>query len=173
MTLALGISTIVIDYVISDLCVEVYGFRTSLKMRRWAMICNVASVLLLNACVSLPPDPQFEIQGEFATIFSMAPLMVLASMVAYMCGTWVNDKVMSVMKVRDGEASLFKRCILSTVFGDVVDTAVFTAIAYGASYTFMSNIENIALTYLFKVLAEVVIFNVFTKRIIGWAKSLG
>lgn len=172
MTLALGILTIVIDYVVSDLCVEVYGFRTSLKMRRWAMICNVASVLLLNACVSLPPDPQFEIQGEFATIFSMAPLMVLASMVAYMCGTWVNDKVMSVMKIRDGETSLFKRCILSTVFGDVVDTAVFTAIAYGASYTFMSNIENIVLTYLFKVLAEVVIFNVFTKRIIGWAKSL-
>lgn len=53
-----------------------------------------------------------------------------------------------------------------------MDTAVFTAIAYGASYTFMSNIENIVLTYLFKVLAEVVIFNVFTKRIIGWAKSL-
>lgn len=58
------------------------------------------------------------------------------------------------------------------VFGDVVDTAVFTAIAYGASYSFISNIENIVLTYLFKVLAEVVIFNVFTKRIIGWAKSL-
>lgn len=94
-------------------------------------------------------------------------------MVAYMCGTWVNDKVMSVMKVRDGETSLFKRCILSTVFGDVVDTAVFTAIAYGASYSFMSNIENVVLTYLFKVLAEVVIFNVITKRVIGWAKSLG
>lgn len=36
----------------------------------------------------------------------------------------------------------------------------------------MSNIENIVLTYIFKVLAEVVIFNVFTKRIIWWAKSL-
>ena len=66
---------------------------------------------------------------------------------------------------------VFKRCILSTVFGDVVDTAGFAAVAYGASYTFMSNIENM-LTYLFKVLAEVVIFNVFAKRTIGWAKSL-
>ena len=45
-------------------------------------------------------------------------------------------------------------------------------IAYGASYTFISNVENIVLTYIFKVLAEVVIFNVLTKRIIGWAKSL-
>jgi uncharacterized PurR-regulated membrane protein YhhQ (DUF165 family) len=98
--------------------------------------------------------------------------MVLASMVAHMCGTWVNDKVMSVLKVRDGETSLFKRCILSTVFGDVVDTAVFTAIAYGASHTFMSNIENIVLTHLSKVLAEVVVFNVTTKRVTGWAKSL-
>lgn len=37
---------------------------------------------------------------------------------------------------------------------------------------FLSNIENIVLTYLFKVIAEVVIFNVFTKRIIWLAKSL-
>ena len=37
---------------------------------------------------------------------------------------------------------------------------------------FLSAIENIVLTYLFKVLAEVVIFNVFTKRIIWCAKSL-
>ena len=112
MTLALGISTIVIDYVVSDLCVEVYGFSTALKMRRWSVICNVGSSLLLTTCVALPPDPQFPIQEEFATIFTMAPLMVIASMVAYMCGTWVNDKVMAAFKDSDGEDGLFKRCIL-------------------------------------------------------------
>lgn len=41
------------------------------------------------------------------------------------------------------------------------------------SHSLMSNVENVVLTYLFKVLAEVVIFNVLTKRVIGWAKTLG
>ena len=33
-------------------------------------------------------------------------------------------------------------------------------------------LSAIVLTHLFNVIAEVVMFNVFTKRIIWWAKSL-
>ena len=172
MTLGGGIATIVIDYVVSDMAAEVFGLKKALAMRRAAMVCNVVSVAILHSVVMLPADPEFAIQGEFATIFTAAPVMVAASMVAYMCGTWVNDRIVQTMHDSDGESGLFKRCILSTVAGGLVDTAVFTVIAYGIDYSWVSNLENMAMTYLLKIAIEVVVFWLVTRRVIAWAKTL-
>ncbi len=172
ITLGGGIATIVIDYVVSDMCAEVFGFKKAIAMRRAAMLCNVASVLILQVVVLLPSDPEFTIQSEYATIFTTAPLMVAASMIAYMAGTYVNDKIMQRLHDQDGEQGLFKRCIASTVFGGLVDTAVFTVIAYGFTYSAISNIENTLLTYMLKIVIEVVLFGLVTKHVIRWAKRL-
>lgn len=172
LTLGGGIVTIVTDYILSDVTAEVFGFRRALSVRRAAMLCNVFSVVVLQCAVWLPADPEFVINDEFSAIFTAAPLMVVASMAAYMCGTYVNDKVVQLMHDRDGERGLFSRCIISTVFGGLVDTAVFTVIAYGLTYSAVSNIENTLLTYALKILVEIVVFHVATKRIIAWAKRL-
>ena len=167
-----GIATIVIDYIVSDMCAEVFGFKKAIAMRRAAMLCNVASVLVLQAVVLLPADPEFAIQGEFSTIFTTAPIMVAASMVAYMVGTYVNDKIMQRLHDQDGDRGLFKRCIASTVFGGFADTAVFTIIAYGFTYSTVSNIENTLLTYVLKIAIEAAVFTLVTKKVIAWAKKL-
>ena len=172
LTLGGGIVTIVTDYILSDVTAEVFGLRKALAVRRAAMLCNVFSVIILQLAVWLPADPEFTINGEFSTIFTAAPLMVVASMAAYMCGTYVNDRVVQAMHDRDGERGLFSRCILSTVFGGLVDTAVFTVIAYGLTYSALSNIENTLLTYALKILVEVAVFHLVTKHIIAWAKKL-
>lgn len=172
LTLGGGIATIVIDYVVSDMCAEVFGFKKAIAMRRAAMLCNVTSVLILQIVVLLPSDPEFTIQSEYSTIFTIAPLMVAASMIAYMAGTYVNDKIMQRLHDQDGEQGLFKRCIASTIFGGLVDTVVFTLIAYGFTYSAISNFENTLLTYLLKVFIEVVLFSLVTKRVIRWAKKL-
>lgn len=167
-----GIVTIVTDYILSDLTVEVFGFKKALAVRRASMLLNVFAVVVLQVAVWAPADPEFAANAEFSAIFTAAPLMVVASMVAYMVGTRVNDRVMQVLHDRDGEASLFKRCIVSTVFGGLADTITFTAIAYGSLYSLGSNIENTLLTYGLKLLIEVVVFNLVTKKAISWAKTL-
>lgn len=172
LSLGGGIATIVIDYVVSDICAEVFGLKKALTMRRTAAVCNVVGIIILHAMVFLPADPEFATQDEFATIFTAAPIMVVASIVAYMCGTYVNDKSLQLMHDKDGEQSLFKRCILSTVFGGMVDTVVFNVIAYGGLYSLTSNIENTLLTYVLKIAIEVVVFNLVTKFVIRWAKQL-
>ena len=172
LSLGGGIATIVFDYILSDVCAEVYGFRKALAVRRTAMVLNVAFVLLMQAVVLLPADPEFAIQGEFETIFSSAPQMVAASMCAYMAGTYTNDKLMQRLHDADGESGLFKRCILSTVAGGFVDTLVFTLIGYGFSYSIFSNIENALLTYTLKIAIECAVFFFATRHIIKWAKRL-
>lgn len=167
-----GIVTIVIDYVLSDVTAEVFGLRKALAVRRAAMLCNVFSVLTLQVVVWLPSYGEFAIGNEFSTIFTAAPLMVVASMAAYMCGTYVNDKVMQRMHDRHGESSLFARCIASTVLGGLVDTVVYTVVAYGLTYSAVANFENAILTYVLKVLVEVVVFHAVTKHVIAWAKRL-
>lgn len=172
ISLGLGVSTIVVDYIVSDVCVEVFGFKKALSMRRWAMICNVASALILSASVAMPAAREFELQDAFASVLLQSPRMVVASMAAYMCGTWVNNKVMDVCKRADGEEGLFKRCILSSVAGDLVDGVVCCALMYGFTYSLAANIGNVLLSFAIKIAMEVVVFHVATKRVIKWAKGL-
>ncbi len=172
LTLGGGIITIVIDYVVSDLVAEVYGLKKALHMRLMAIFANVLSVALLATVVWLPAADGFTMQSEFASIFSLSPLMLSASMLAFFCGTRVNDWLMSRWHEMNGKRGLFRRCILSTVAGGIVDTVVFTLVAYGLTYSWMDNLENIILTYGLKILVEVIVFPIITVHAIGWAKKL-
>ena len=172
LTLGGGIVTIVIDYVVSDLVAEVYGLSKALHMRLMAIFGNVLSVALLATVVWLPSADGFTMQNEFASIFSLSPLMLLASMLAFFCGTRVNDWLMSIWHEKNGEKGLFQRCILSTVAGGIVDTVVFTLVAYGLSYSWVDNMENILLTYGLKILVETTVFPIITVHAISWAKKL-
>lgn len=172
MALAGGISTIVIDYVCSDVAVEIFGFKTAIRMRRAAMILNVAAFALLNATVYIAPHGEFTLQSEYASIFTAAPIMVVASAVAYMAGTWVNDKMMQIMKEKDGEKGLFKRCLSSTIVGDAIDAVLFTVIAYGGFYSLFASIETTLLTFVLKIAVETVTYALITRHVIKWAKTL-
>lgn len=157
---------------VSDLVAEVYGLKKALHMRLMAIFGNVLSFVLLAIVVWLPPADGFTMQEEFAAIFSLSPLMLFASMVAFFCGTRVNDWLMSHWHEKNGEHGLFRRCILSTIAGGVVDTVVFTLVAYGLSYSWMDNLENILLTYALKILIEAIVFPIVTTHAIKWAKKL-
>lgn len=172
LTLGAGIITIVVDYVASDMAAEVYGFKKALRLRLLAMACNIYAVLLLGIVAAVPAAPEFTLETSFDSIFTLAPWMVVASMVAFFFGTLTNDWIMSRMHDRMGERGLFTRCILSTIAGGLVDTVVVTILMYGFSYSIIANLQNIILTYLLKIIVECIVFPLITRHVITWAKTL-
>lgn len=172
LTLGGGVITIVADYVASDMAAEVYGFKKALRMRLLAMAGNIYSALLLALVVVLPSADEFTLQKEFSTIFSLAPWMLFASMCAFFFGTLTNDWIMAKLHEKMGETGLFTRCIVSTIFGGLVDTIVVTLLMYGFSYSIMANMQNIVLTYILKLAVECVVFPLITRNVIKWAKTL-
>ena len=62
------------------------------------------------------------------------PRIVLASIVAYFAGEYVNSVVLSRMKVLTRGRHLWARTIGSTLAGQFLDTALFVGIAFGGLY---------------------------------------
>ena len=64
--------------------------------------------------------------GDFA-ILSNAPYLLLASFVSFYLSDLVNDEIFKRLKEKDGDSNgkLVKRCVISTLFGQIVDASIF------------------------------------------------
>lgn len=125
-----GALTFPITYVISDILSEVYGYKWSRRVAWMSAAINIIFVTFVFIATSIPAPEWFN-----ATPFSLALKssfrIVIASVVSYVIGDWVNDIIFEKMKEKNPSQSHFKvRAILSSVGGSLVDTTAFVMIAF-------------------------------------------
>lgn len=128
-----GILFFPVSYVLGDILTEVYGYA---RARRciWA---GFAAMLFMAGMswvvVALPPAQGWMGQAAYESVFGQVPRIVLASMVAFWAGEFVNSVVLARMKVWTEGRHLWTRTIGSTVAGQGVDSLIFYPLAfYGA-----------------------------------------
>ncbi len=80
--------------------------------------------------VSLPPAPGWTGQSAYESVFGQVPRIVLASIVAFWAGEFVNSFVLARMKVLTAGRHLWARTIGSTIFGQGVDSLIFYPLAF-------------------------------------------
>lgn len=117
-------------YILGDVITEVYGFRKMRFLIWLGFACNLLVAALCALAVALPAHPDFTYQESFATVFSIAPRIFLASIAAYLCGEFSNAALMVRIKTWTQGRWLWLRTIGSSVIGDGLDTAVFSMIAF-------------------------------------------
>lgn len=69
-------------------------------------------------------------QAAFETVFGSTARILFASFVAMVCGSMVNAYVMSKMKLGQNGRHFSVRAVVSTLFGETVDSCVFFPIAF-------------------------------------------
>ena len=79
--------------------------------------------------VELPVESGHEAQRS-AVVFGQVPRIVLASVLAFWAGEFVNSYVMARMKVWTGGKHLWTRTIGSTILGEGVDSLIFYPVAF-------------------------------------------
>ncbi len=144
-----------LTYIYGDIFTEVYGYRAS---RRAIWLGFFASGLLSAlgvAITALPAAPEWHNQQAFATVFSVVPRLVVASLAAYWCGEFTNSFVMAKMKLLTEGRHLWSRTVGSTIAGQLVDTIVVMTLAFGFSINAATVVKLIVDGYLFKVAYEV------------------
>tara|TARA_Y100000815_G_scaffold225873_1_gene213553 strand:- start:2147 stop:2890 length:744 start_codon:yes stop_codon:yes gene_type:complete len=125
-----GILFFPVSYVIGDVLTEVYGYARARRVI-WAGFAAVLFMALMSwVVVQLPPAPDWENQAAYEVIFGQVPRIVLASMVAFWCGEFVNSYVMAKMKVWTKGRHLWMRTIGSTIAGQGVDSLIFYPAAF-------------------------------------------
>jgi hypothetical protein len=171
MTLTGGLLLFPLAYLFGDVLTEVYGYAASRKV-----IWTGFSAMLLMAGMYeivriIEPAPFWEHQKDYENILGKVPRIVLASIVAYFAGEFVNSYVVAKMKLKTKGKGMAIRFVVSTFAGQAVDTVIFVAIAFVGIFSFSALGEIILWGWLFKVVWEIIALPL-TVRVVGWLKKV-
>jgi hypothetical protein len=120
--------------------------------------------------VGLPPAETWDGQSAYESVFGLVPRIVVASMVAFWAGEFVNSIVMAKMKVLTRGKALWSRTIGSTVVGQAADSAIFYPVAFYGIWETSDVITVMFTNWAMKVLWEAVLTPV-TYAVVGWLKA--
>jgi uncharacterized integral membrane protein (TIGR00697 family) len=131
VTFLAGVLFFPISYIFGDILTEVYGYGRDRRVV-WAGFGALAFASIMAAVVvHLPPSEASSAnQAAVEAIFGNTPRIVLASIVAFWCGTFVNSYVLAKMKIWTEGRWLWSRIIGSTLCGELVDSAIFYFVAF-------------------------------------------
>jgi hypothetical protein len=151
-----------ISYIFGDVLTEVYGFRRSRRVIWTGFGCLALTAIVLWLVRLMPGEATWQQQtGQAAYDAILGGLtsggIVLASLVAYLAGEFMNSVVLAKMKVATRGKWLWLRTISSTLVGEGVDSFVFVGIAcltgvFPWSLFWVLSVTN----YIFKTVIEVV-----------------
>ena len=147
-----------VSYILNDCITEVYGYRKS-RFVIWLAFGLSAFVAVMAQLICWLPAPYEEggkpIAESFNKLFSMVPKTTIASLIAFFCGSTINAWVMSRMKVNSGGRAFGLRAILSSVAGEVADSAIFFPVVFWNIMPLPAVLKIAGMQVLAKVLYEV------------------
>lgn len=147
-------------YIFDDVLTEVYGYKRA-RRAIWAGFgAMVLAVIVFTIVRYLPAADFYTDQEAFVKVLGFFPRIVLASLVAYLVGSFINAYVLAKLKVATEGGRLWLRLIGSTLIGELLDTTIFTLIAFGGTLTVRDTINFILFGWIFKTMIEVVMLPV-------------
>ena len=167
-----GVLFFPISYVIGDILTEVYGFANARRCIWVGFAALLFMVLMSVVVVALPPDAGWTGQAAYEQVFGQTPRIVMASIIAFWAGEFVNSFVLARMKIWTHGRMLWTRTIGSTVFGQAFDSALFYPLAFlGADgWTTEKVMLAVGIQWFVKVAWEVLLTPV-TYAVVGWLKK--
>lgn len=169
LNLTAGILVFPVSYVINDCIAEVWGFRKARLIIWCGFLMNFFFVLFGALADWIPGAPYWDNDEGFHRLFGLAPRVALGSFVAFLCGSFLNAYVMSVMKVASGGRHFSSRAIWSTVVGEASDSLLFFPIALGGLVPWSNLWLMMGCEVVLKTLYEVLVLPV-TVRVVDYVK---
>ena len=125
-----GILFFPLGYVIGDILTEVYGYARARRVIWTGFAALIFMAFMSWAVVAMPPADDWGGQASYEAVFGQVPRIVVASIIAFWAGEFVNSYVMAKMKVWTKGKALWSRTIGSTVVGQGVDSMIFYPVAF-------------------------------------------
>ena len=171
ITATAGLIVFPISYIINDCIAEVWGFRKARLIIWSGFASNFLVIAFGQLAVSLPAAPFWEGEAGFNFVFGMAPRIAIASLIAFLAGSFLNAYVMSRMKISSGGKHFSARAILSTLIGESADSLLFFPIAFVGLIPAEELLIMIGTQATLKSLYEVAILPV-TIRVVRYIKKV-
>jgi uncharacterized integral membrane protein (TIGR00697 family) len=166
-----GVLFFPISYIFGDVLTEVYGYARSRRVI-WAGFAGLAfAAFMAWIVVMLPPAPFWKNQGAYEIAFGSTWRIAGASLIAFVCGEFVNSFVLAKMKILTQGRWLWMRTIGSTIFGEGVDSLIFYPLAFlGSGLIPDDRLPQIMLVQFVSKVGVEVAFTPLTYVVVGWLK---
>lgn len=125
-----GLIVFPISYIINDCITEVWGYQKA-KLIIWTgFASNFLMIAFSQIAIIIPGAPFWKGEESFNFIFGLAPRIAIASLLAFLVGSFLNAYIMSKMKIASNGKNFSVRAILSTIIGESADSIIFFPIAF-------------------------------------------
>lgn len=166
ITVTAGVTIFPISYIINDCIVELYGFNKARMVIWLGFAMNLLVSVLLQVGIWLPGAESWQGQEAMQLIFGAVPRIFAASFIAFLCGSLTNAYVMHRMKTAsDGKGRFSVRAIVSTIWGEGVDSLIFFPIAFGGVLPMDVLIELILTQIVLKTGYEIIILPITVRTV--------
>lgn len=169
-TMTAGVLCFPISYILNDCIAEVWGYRKARFVIWMAFLMNFLVVTLGQLAMMLPAaDFWMEHEEHFNFVFGLTPRITVASFVAFLTGSLVNAYVMSKMKLSAEGRHFSRRAVVSTLWGEGIDSLIFFPLAFGGMIPPHDLGKLMILQVITKTLYEIIALPL-TIRVVKWVK---
>ncbi|MDP4268826.1 MAG: queuosine precursor transporter [Bacteroidota bacterium] len=164
-----GLVIFPITYILNDVISEVWGFRKARLIIWMGFFMNFLAVAVFKLAIAMPASPYFEHQGAFSQVLGSTQRITTASFIAFLCGSFVNAYVMSKMKKATQGRGFSIRAVVSTLFGEGLDSVIFFSIAFYGSLPGIVILTLIGSQTAMKTIYEIIALPL-TNFVVKWVK---
>lgn len=159
-----------VAYIAGDIITEIFGFKRMRRLLYIGLAMLLLTVLTFWVVQILPSPIDWQHQQAYSDILGFVWRIVLASMAAFFIGELFNSYLLAKFKVRTKGKGLWGRLMGSSAIGSLLDTIIFTVLAFGGTVSSTIIVNIIITVYVIKMLTELLL-SPFTIKIIEYIKN--
>jgi queuosine precursor transporter len=119
-----------LNYLLSMILTEVYGYAMSRRVIWGAFVCNIFVALAIMLSIALPEASSWHEQKQYAMILGHVPRLLMASLSAFLVGEFIGAYILAKTKILTSGRHLWFRTMSATLVGQLIDSMAFTGIAF-------------------------------------------
>lgn len=170
LSVTAGLLVFPISYIINDCIAEVWGYKKTRLIIWSGFVMNFFVAIMGLIAVAIPAAPFWEGEAHFNFVFGFAPRIVVASLLAFFVGSFLNAYVMSRMKIHSHGRHFSLRAVLSTIVGESADSLIFFPIAFGGIVAWKELLLMMLTQIVLKSVYEIIVLPI-TYRLVRTIKK--
>ncbi len=157
-------------YIVGDIVTEVYGYRKMRSLLYVGIAMLLVTMTTFWLVAMLPAQGDWHNQAAYDQILGVVWRIVFASITAIFVGEFLNSYVLASLKIKTKGKMLWHRLVGSSALGSLVDTTLFSVLAFAGTMSGSAMVQLIATVFLIKMATEI-IASPLTMRIIHHIKQ--
>ena len=140
----------------TDILSELYGEKAARKGVWLGFYALIFTTIVMQLALLFEPAPDDFIHPALEQIFNFLPRVAAASIIAYVISQHHDVWLFGLLKAKTKGRYLWLRNNLTTMISQLIDTLIFTTIAFWGIFPTEIFIEIIITTYLFKRMIAII-----------------